>query len=367
MYYIGLMSGTSVDGIDAVLVKDENGILSMCDNYSMNFPDDLKEDIINLLKTFQIHLQKLGEIDHRLGACYAEAVCNLLDKASVNPDEVIAVGCHGQTVFHDPRGKYPFTMQIGDANLIAAKTGITTVNDFRRMDVAFGGDGAPLAPAFHKGYMSSDNERRVILNLGGIANISILDSSIKDVIGFDTGPANCLMDLWIQQCKDKKFDLNGDWAASGSIDERLLDELMKNYYFSLPAPKSTGKELFNLGWLNSILPGFPDIKEENVQATLCDLTAKSISNAVLRYSPDAEAVYSCGGGAYNKFLQERLGHYLPGVKISITDELGVPVQWVESIAFAWLTKQRIEKKPGNLPSVTGACKETLLGAVYQSK
>ena len=364
MYYIGLMSGTSVDGIDAVLVKDENNSLNMVSNHSMEFPEDLKNDIEELLKTFEIHLQKLGEIDHRLGCCYAECVNGLLKRASVDPKDIAAVGCHGQTVFHDPRSKYPFTMQIGDANIIAAKTGIKTVNDFRRMDVALGGDGAPLAPAFHAGYLSSDSEKRIILNLGGIANITILDSDKGDVIGFDTGPANCLMDLWIQKCKGLSYDANGEWANTGNVEETLLNAMLKNYYFTLPAPKSTGKELFNLEWLNSVLKEFAEVSEIDVQATLCELTAKSVAGEILKYCHETEAVYSCGGGAYNKHLQSRLGFYLPGVKISSTDELGVPVQWVEAIAFAWLTKRRIEEKSGNLPSVTGAVKEAVLGAVY---
>ncbi len=364
MYYIGLMSGTSVDGIDGVLVKDSNGRLVLVDTYSMAFPDDLKDDIEKLLKTFQIHLQKLGEIDHRLGCCYAECVNELLEKASVNSSEVIAVGCHGQTVFHDPRSKYPFTMQIGDANIIAARTGIKTVNDFRRMDVAYSGDGAPLAPAFHADYLSSTSEKRIILNLGGIANITILDYDKIDVIGFDTGPANCLMDLWIHKCRGEAYDKDGEWAKSGKVDCKLLNKMFSNYYFSLPAPKSTGKELFNLDWLNSILENYPKMKEEDVQATLCELTAKTISDEINKYCPDADAVYSCGGGAYNGFLQDRLSFYLSSAKISTTDELGVSVQWMEAIAFAWLTKQRIELKPGNLSSVTGAKRDAVLGALY---
>ena len=364
MYYIGLMSGTSVDGIDAVLVKEKKGRLILVEAYSMPFPDDLKTDIEELLKTFQVHLQKLGEIDHRLGCCYAECVNRLLKKASVNSSEVIAVGCHGQTIFHDPRTDTPFTMQIGDANIIAARTGIITVNDFRRMDVAYGGDGAPLAPAFHADYLSSNSEKRIILNLGGIANITILDYDKKDVIGFDTGPANCLMDLWIQKCRGEKYDKNGNWAKSGKVNNELLNEMLNNYYFSLPSPKSTGKELFNLDWLNSVLKNYSNLEEKDVQATLCDLTAKSIADEINKHCSDADAVYSCGGGAYNVFLHERLSFYLPDVKISTTDELGVSVQWMEAIAFAWLTKQRIEKKPGNLPSVTGAKQRAILGALY---
>ncbi|MCP4178603.1 MAG: anhydro-N-acetylmuramic acid kinase [bacterium] len=365
MYYIGIMSGTSVDGIDAVLVENVDNKLVFVDSYTAPFPEDLKQDILELLLTFQIHLLKLGEIDSRLGICYAEAVNELLKKTGVDRKDVKAIGCHGQTVFHSPRGNYPFTMQIGDGNKVAGLTGIKTINDFRRMDMAFGGDGAPLAPAFHYGYLRSNVENRIILNLGGIANITILNNNSDEILGFDTGPANCLMDLWIQKYKKMKYDKNGEWALSGSINELFLNELLKEPYFNLDPPKSTGKELFNIDWLESKLSQFNDIKNEDVQTALCDLTAKTVADAILKYSPETDAVYSCGGGAYNKYLQQRLGHYLKGVKISVTDELGIPVQWVEAIAFAWLAKQRVESKPGNIPSVTGASKKVLLGAVYE--
>ncbi|HJO91800.1 MAG TPA: anhydro-N-acetylmuramic acid kinase [Victivallales bacterium] len=365
MYYIGIMSGTSLDGIDAVLVKDVNDKLVFSDSYTTSFPKDLKQDILELLLTFKVHLLKLGEIDSRLGICYADAVNELLKKSGVEHKEVNVIGCHGQTVFHSPRGSFPFTMQIGDGNKVAGLTGIKTVNDFRRMDMAFGGDGAPLAPAFHFGYLSSDQENRIILNLGGIANITVLSNRRNDVLGFDTGPANCLMDLWIQKCKGLKYDEDGKWASSGKVNKQLLDELLKESYFQFEPPKSTGKELFNIEWLENELSKLNDIKQEDVQATLCDFTAKTVADAVLKYSPETEAVYSCGGGAFNKYFQQRLGYYLKEVKISVTDELGIPVQWVEAIAFAWLAKQRVESKPGNIPSVTGASEKVLLGAVYE--
>ncbi len=365
MYYVGIMSGTSVDGIDAVLVKDTSAGLKMSGQYSCEFPPDLKQDILELLSTFQVHLKKLGEIDARLGTCYANAVNALLKETKVNAQEVLAIGCHGQTVYHDPRGKYPFTMQIGDGNRVAALTGIKTICDFRRMDVAFGGDGAPLAPAFHNGYLNSETEQRVILNLGGIANITILNKDESKVLGFDTGPANCLMDLWIQKSKDTKYDKNGQWAKSGKVNASLLIDLCSEEYFVLSPPKSTGKELFNLLWLEQKLEKYSQIKHEDIQATLCDFTAKTVADAIQKHAPFCQAVYSCGGGSSNIYLQERLSFYLKEIKVSTTDELGIPVQWVEAIAFAWLAKRRVEGKYGNIPSVTGAKAKVKLGALYE--
>ena len=365
MYYIGIMSGTSVDGIDAVLVEDTSSGLKMVGQYTCEFPSDLKKDIIQLLASFQVHLKKLGEIDVRLGICYAEAVNALLRETKVKPKDVLAIGCHGQTVYHNPRGEFPFTMQIGDGNRVNALTGIKTICDFRRMDVAFGGDGAPLAPAFHNGYLYSETESRVILNLGGIANITILNEDESKVLGFDTGPANCLMDLWIQKIKNMKYDKNGLWAKSGNVNVKLLNELCSEEYFCLPPPKSTGKELFNLSWLEGKLIKFNNLKSEDIQATLCDFTAKTVSDSIMKYAPLCQAVYSCGGGSSNTYFQGRLSYFLKGIKVSTTDELGVPVQWVEAIAFAWLAKRRVEGKYGNIPSVTGAKAKVQLGAIYE--
>ena len=364
-YYIGVMSGTSLDGIDAALVKDENEKLQLVESYSQQFPDDLKNDLEHLLSNFNIHLKKLGEIETFLSHCYSECINKLIEISNVAKEDITAIGCHGQTVFHSPREKYSFTMQLVDGNIIAAETGIPTVVDFRRMDIAVGGDGAPLAPGFHQGYLCSENENRVILNLGGIANVTILDNQGDNVLGFDNGPANCLMDLWIQKCKNQKYDINGEWAASGEINNQLLGDLLNEEYFALVPPKSTGKELFNLNWLDKKLKSYSDIKNNDIQATLCELTAVSIANDIKKYSPNANALYICGGGAFNKQLQKRFKHLLPNLKVATTMELGIDPQWVEAIAFAWLAKMRIENKPANLPSVTGAKKKVLLGVIYK--
>lgn len=363
-FYIGIMSGTSLDGIDAVLVAFENETLQHIGNHTIPFPETLQRDLDNLVNSFQTNLIKIGEIDHQLALCYAQATKELLEKANVTAAEVEAIGCHGQTVFHSPDGAYPFTMQLGDGNLIAAKTGIRTVTDFRRMDMAVGGGGAPLTPAFHQYYLKDASEKRCILNLGGIANITILADEEDKVIGFDTGPANCLMNSWIKQSKGLYYDKNGAWARSGKIIEPLLTEMMQEPYFKLAPPKSTGRELFNLNWFENIIAKFPEQKEENIQATLLELTAKSVANAILHTAPETEALYVCGGGAFNTYLIERMQFHLKGVKVSTTGKLGVHPQWVEAIAFAWLAMRRLTHQHGNLPAVTGAGKKVLLGTIY---
>lgn len=356
------MSGTSVDGVDSVLVNFNKGKAEVISSYSQDFPLDLREDIFNLLVDYSISLEKLGEMDHRLGIIYSECVNILLKKSEVAADNVIAIGCHGQTIMHKPESKYPFSMQIGDGNIVAARTGISTVNDLRRMDIAFGGQGAPLTPAFHREFFYSKSEKRIVLNLGGIANISILND--RNLIGFDTGPANCLLDLWIDRCKGEQFDKNGEWARTGKINKNLLDEFLKEEYFGLSSPKSTGRELFNEVWLDEKLSSFKDIPQEDIQASLTELTVCSIVGGIVEMAQETEGVYVCGGGAYNKFLMERLAFHLPSMNIRTTEMLGIPVQQVESVAFAWLAKQRIDEVPVNLSQVTGSRSNSVLGALY---
>jgi len=363
-YYIGIMSGTSMDGIDAVLVAFEKDKLQHIADHTIPFPNALQKDLEELIGSFQTNLKEIGEIDHQLGLCYAEAVNGLLQKSGFEASQIEAIGCHGQTVFHAPEGAYPFTMQLGDGNLIAARTGIRTIMDFRRMDMAVGGGGAPLAPAFHQYFLNDPSEKRCILNLGGIANITILQEDETQVIGFDTGPANCLMNSWIKQQKGLEYDKDGQWAKSGTVHMPLLEKLLQEPYFKLAAPKSTGRELFNLSWLKEKLEAFPNMKEEDIQATLLELTAKSVADAIKNVAPETEAVYVCGGGAFNAVLMERLSFHLHNRKLGTTDELGVHPQWVEAIAFACLAMRRMSNQHGNLPSVTGARKKVLLGTIY---
>ncbi|MCK3683113.1 anhydro-N-acetylmuramic acid kinase [Maribellus sp. YY47] len=365
--YIGIMSGTSMDGVDAVVVDFGKEQINSVQMNSMDFPEDLKADLTGLINGYHTNIEKIGEIDHRLALCYAEAVQQLIRKAGIEKERIAAIGCHGQTMFHAPVSRYPFTMQLGDGNLLASKTGIPTVADFRRMDMAFGGQGAPLVPAFHQAFFHSEQEKRVILNLGGIANITILADDDEKVLGFDTGPANCLMDSWIQRVKGEKFDRNGDWAASGKVIPALLDEMLGDNYFSLPAPKSTGRELFHPEWIKKHLNTTKEFKNEDVQATLLELTAVSVAEAVQKYAPETEAMYVCGGGAFNTYLMKRLETHLSNVRVAGTDDIGMPPQQVEAIAFAWLAMRRVKNLPGNLPQVTGARKKVLLGTIYDPK
>lgn len=363
--YVGLMSGTSMDGIDAVLASFEAGKLKLIASHNLDFPPDLQQGIQKLVTKTETSLKRLGEIDHQLAICYANAVNQLLDKAHIVPGQVAAIGCHGQTVFHAPGTAFPFTMQLGDGNLLAARTGITTVTDFRRMDMAYGGQGAPLVPAFHQSYLHSPIEKRCILNLGGIANITILSDDESRVAGFDTGPANCLLDSWIQKVKAEKYDKNGDWARSGKLIPELLNLMLEETYFALPAPKSTGRELFNLNWLKNQMPSQSNYDAADIQATLTELTAMSVARAIEQAAPTTEAVYVCGGGANNGFLLERLSIQLKGKKLLATEELGVPARWMEAMAFAWLAMRRIHKLPGNLPVVTGASRKAIIGTIYE--
>ena len=363
-YYIGIMSGTSMDGIDAVLISFENDQMSHLVIHSLPFPEMLQADLHQLISSFRTSLKDLGEIDHQLGLRYAQAVNELIEKAKVSPTDVAAIGCHGQTVFHSPDTHYPFTMQLGDGNLIAAKTGIPTITDFRRMDMAVGGGGAPLAPAFHQYFLNDRTENRCILNLGGIANITILDNDDDKVVGFDTGPANCLLNSWIKLKKGLEYDNNGEWARSGKVIAPLLSQMLQEPYLSLPAPKSTGRELFNLNWLDAQIKNHPYYRDEDIQATLLELTARSIADAIKTTAPQTNAVYACGGGVYNPYLLERISANLDSVKISTTAELGIHPQWVEAIAFAWLAMRRMTNQHGNLPSVTGAKSKVLLGTIH---
>ena len=358
------MSGTSVDGIDAVLVKSDGYGGEVVSHVFSTFSGGLDRELLSLQQNPGCDLKTLGQLDHRLSCCYADTVSLLLNKAGIEAAQVVAIGSHGQTIFHDPQGEYPFTMQIGDPNLLAEKTGIPVVSDFRRMDVACGGGGAPLSPVLHQALFSSEDEVRVVVNFGGISNMTVLHPN-KPVIGFDTGPANCLMDYWIQYHQPGlSFDDKGAWAASGTIDVNLLDEMMSDAYFKLPPPKSTGKELFSMQWLRDHVGSYPNLAPVDVQATLCELTAATVAQDIMQYVPEVSGVYVCGGGAHNDHLMQRLSSLLSNKKVVSTDMLGMPVEHVEAAAFAWLAQCRIEKISGNIPSVTGAKKAAVLGGLY---
>lgn len=361
--YIGIMSGTSLDGIDAALVEIVDGQVQLIDSQDSPIPPTIKQRVLDICLGQQTDLQQIGALDHQLGHLYADAVMALLKKTGHAPEQVAAIGNHGQTVFHQPNGNTPFTTQLGDANIIATRTGITTIADFRRKDMALGGQGAPLVPAFHHALFESQEASTVVLNIGGIANISVLDRN-QSVVGYDTGPGNMLMDAWCAKHRGQPYDKDALFAHQGNVDTTLLAALLQEPYLAEKAPKSTGRELFNLPWLEAILDSH-NCSVEDVQRTLCEYTAQTICNEVEQYTHGEQPqLLVCGGGANNPLLMSRLKALLPAWAVSSTDSQGVDSQNMEAMAFAWLAYRRIHNLPSNLPEVTGASRSASLGVMY---
>ncbi|HEB85507.1 MAG TPA: anhydro-N-acetylmuramic acid kinase, partial [Gammaproteobacteria bacterium] len=335
-YYIGLISGTSLDAIDAALVSFNSEHCELQQSLALPIADDIREQALSLLHPGDNELARLCRLDVQLGRLFAEAVQALLAQADLASSAICAIGSHGQTLRHCPDDAFPTSLQIGDPNIIVERTGITTVADFRRRDMAAGGQGAPLVPAFHQAMLQDSRYNRVIVNIGGIANITVLTKDpAKPVIGFDTGPGNALLDSWTQQHLQQTHDKEGQWAAGGTCHQGLLDTLVKDPYFSLAPPKSTGRETFNLQWLEQSLQNFSGLQAQDIQATLVELTAMTIAQAILKHSPDAEQVLICGGGNHNTFLMQRLAAHLPEQTIQSTRSAGIDPDWVEAMAFAW--------------------------------
>lgn len=365
--YIGLMSGTSLDGIDAALVRFDKNNIEVLASLCLPLSTSLKEKIKSLVNPSSDEIHRLMTLDVQLGKQLSTATKQLLAKAKINKENIIAIGSHGQTLRHYPKDENPSTLQIADPNIIAEETGITTVADFRRRDIAAGGQGAPLVPAFHQQIFYSKNKNRVILNLGGIANITILPADKnKPVTGFDTGPANTLINHWIQQQQNKSYDEYGDWGASGKVNQDLLKALLEDDFFTLTPPKSTGTEYFNADWLENKTSKFSSLVAEDIQASLTALTAKSIADAITLHASNTEEVIICGGGVHNRFLCQQLKDYLPNITFNSSDKYGLDPDYIEAAAFAWLAKQTMEHKSGNLPDVTGARCSVVLGGVYYS-
>lgn len=366
--YIGLMSGTSMDSIDAGLFDIGDDRCLTLATHSEPYPPELRERL--LAASRQPHnctIDEVGALDTWVGRAFATAASALINNSSSDTKDIRAIGSHGQTLRHQPHAGHPFTLQIGDPNVIAVETGLTTVADFRRKDLALGGEGAPLATAFHAHFLASGQEHRVVLNIGGIANITMLPADNGTVSGFDTGPGNTLLDAWIQSRKHLEYDRDGQWASSGSVVDELLERLLDDPYFDAPAPKSTGFEYFNMRWLQAAMAATDrDYREggENVQATLVLLTAITIADAIHRTAPQTQRVLVCGGGVRNPVLMQCLGKRLDGVTVGSTAEYGVEPGWVEAATFAWLARQRLEGNPGNLPSVTGAEAAAVLGGIW---
>ncbi|PKF61520.1 anhydro-N-acetylmuramic acid kinase [Psychromonas sp. psych-6C06] len=360
-YYIGIMSGTSLDAIDVVIAQRTEQGLQQIAGLAPTLPEQLRAQLLTICSNKATDLQTLGEVDHLFALTCADAVNQLLHKAGMQASQISAVGSHGQTIFHSPLSAMPFTQQIGDANIIAAKTGIPCISDFRRMDMAYGGQGAPLVPAFHQALFSQQGEQRTILNIGGIANISILGAD-NSVLGYDTGPGNMLMDAWVDKCLGHSFDKGASFALQGEVHLPLLIKLLADPYFTLNAPKSTGREKFNLNWLIPQLNGI-DASDVDIQRTLLEFSALTISDQIKQHS-DSGDVFVCGGGALNPLLMQCLQQQLTMHKVQDTHALNVDPMYVEAIAFAWLAEQRLLEKPIPLKAVTGAQKDAILGCVY---
>lgn len=348
-YYIGLMSGTSLDGVDGVVVDSVNQ--KIVGQAYLPYSEALKSSLRQLTQSGQTSLENLAEIDIQVADVFSNTALLLLSNADLESDEIVAIGSHGQTVYHQG-GKY--SMQIAHGALIAQKTNITTVADFRMQDVAAGGQGAPLTPLYHLHLLNG--KPGMVINLGGIANLTQLSG--ESVIGFDTGPANTLLDNWIKQHKSLDYDRDGLWARSGFVIQALLDKILADAYFQKDIPKSTGPEYFNLAWLNKLLTG--DEAAKDVQRTLLELTALSISHFI---KPNTD-VYLCGGGVHNAFLVERLMYLNPSSRIMSTNDLGVHVDYVEAAAFAFFAQRTLAGKTSNLTEVTGAKQTRILGAIY---
>ncbi|MDH5517359.1 MAG: anhydro-N-acetylmuramic acid kinase [Gammaproteobacteria bacterium] len=363
--YIGLMSGTSLDGIDASIVDISPHQVRLKRSVDYPIPAALKQQILTLMNNQGgDNIELLGEVDAKLGIVFAEAAQHLLENSPYQAKDITAIGSHGQTIRHRPDSTTPFTLQIGDASRICELTGITTITDFRRRDIAAGGQGAPLVPAFHRAVFASADENRCIINIGGMANISYLPKNgHQDTAGFDTGPGNVLLDSWCYQQTGEYYDKNGSWGKSGKSSDALLQKMLQDPYFSQAPPKSTGREHFNLDWIDKKLAGNA-FEARDVQASLTELTARTIIDAIDNHFADSSQLIICGGGVYNLHLKERLQQLSGQRLVCDTSAYGIDPNWVEAAAFGWLAHCCLNKIPANEPAVTGARSRVILGAIY---
>lgn len=363
--YVGLMSGTSMDGITAVLVDFSNqNHPQILEKSVTHYPDPLRAKLESLVSpSWCGSLKELAAIDHQVAqhfSCAAQSVIK-----ACYADQVHAIGSHGQTVFHLPAPSSPNSLQIGDPNVIAEETQVTVVADFRRRDMAAGGQGAPLVPAFHQ-FLFGKRHDQAVLNLGGIANVTMTNQD-GEHLGYDTGPANTLIDQWIFGSKNHRFDAGGQWAKQGIVDTTLLNTLLSDRYFSSAPPKSTGREYFNLDWVfEAVNAGKTEISDVDLQRTLTELTARSVADSLCSQRAEIKRLIVCGGGAHNTFLMDRIRMNLPDTEVVNSRELGIAPDDIEAMAFAWLAKQTLSARPGNISSATGARGPRILGGIYQA-
>ncbi len=367
-YFIGLLSGTSVDSIDAALVTINHDCLELICTHEHIFPSALKSDLQSIIQSQSVSLLQLSDTDAKLAVEFSIAVEQLLSKSKIGKSKIIAIGSHGQTIFHQPNGKNKNTWQIGNPHILAANTGIKVVSNFRSLDMAYGGQGAPLAPLIHQKLFAKNNKNSAVVNLGGIANISFIGQNYPQPIGFDTGPANCLIDEWIFKHKNQHFDKNGQWANQGELNQGLLETMLKDDYFSKSHPKSTGRECFNLNWIKSAIKSFQSTSSIDIQTTLTHLTAVTIANAVKKEQhqqhPIAEIILT-GGGANNEFLLSLIQQYssLDVLNVTIASKQGYDGDWIEALLFAYLAYMRINNQRLDLSSFTGSRQKLLVGDI----
>lgn len=358
--YIGVMSGTSLDGLDIALI-DLGPSIKLLGTHYTPMPDALRSELLGLCSSGPDEIARSAIAENQWVELAAHGIHSLLNQQQLSPTDIRAIGSHGQTIRHEPT--QGFTVQIGNPALLAELTQICVVSDFRRRDVAAGGQGAPLVPAFHEALFTDGVGYRAVLNVGGFSNLSLITSE-NPVAGFDCGPGNVLLDAWIQTQRNELYDRNGQWAASGKVDPLLLSTLLSDPFFQTKGPKSTGREVFNLAWLNSHLDALPAFAAEDVQATLLELTAQTIAQSLQAAQPHTSELLVCGGGAHNSALMARLAQLLEQTQVDSTQAKGVDPDWVEAMAFAWLAHCCLESIPTNRPSVTGARGLRVLGAIY---
>ena len=354
--YIGVMSGTSLDGADVVLCEINTKKCKLIKSLHYPYSKKLKTEILNTINK-KTTLKQIGTLNIKLGKLFAKAINKLIDRYKIDISNIEAIGLHGQTLWHNPDKKYPFSMQLGDPNTLSSKTGIKVVNDFRSMDMANGGEGAPFTPVFHQ-FLFNDNKKTAVLNIGGISNITILGKELK---GWDCGSGNILIDLWINRSKKLPFDKNGKFAKSGKLNTKLLQNMLDDSYFLKKPPKSTGREKFNKKYLLDHLSKFKNLKDEDVQRTLLEFSIKPIIDDIKTHK--IKKLIVCGGGVNNKFLMKRLKKFSK-IKVLKSDKLGVSSEYLEAMAFAWFAYKRLKNETINLNCVTGAKKNSLLGGIY---
>ncbi len=368
--YIGVISGTSIDAIDCALIECSHDAIRLLATQSGVIPDSLRERIVLLCNGKNIDLPLLGSTDIDIGRAFAHTINSLLANSGINKNQITAIGSHGQTVYHLPEGCPPFSLQIGDPNTIAELTSITTVADFRRRDMAAGGQGAPLAPLFHQQYFHHPTRKRCVVNIGGISNITWINPNTdSSPSGYDTGPGNVLMDGWIRRHHNQPYDNNGQWAESGQVSEILLQRMLAEPYFQLKSPKSTGRELFNSRWLDTHIEAVAPVNVADVQRTLLELTATTITGAINRdlttqNTTIADDLIVCGGGAHNAVLLARLQKLLPNTRVVASNEHGLAPDWVEAVTFAWLANKTLLREKVKTENLTGANNPVILGGVY---